>query len=394
MGGRRHEACAGRLTMAILFWISFALVGWAYVGYPAFMRLRAAVSGSRPAPEPWTPRVAVILAVRNEEARITGRIEDLLAQEYPSDRLEIVVACNGCTDDTEAAARSLGAEHPVTVVVSPPEGGKAEALNRGVQATDAEVLVFADARQRFDARVLQTLAGWLRDPSVGAVSGRLVIGAAEDAAVRGVSRYWEMEVALRQAESDTGSVIGVTGAIYAIRRDQFTPLPPGVILDDVLVPMRIALDGYRVGFEPTAIARDVATPDSRGEFDRKVRTMVGNLEILRIEPRILNPFRNPVHFRYVSHKLLRLLAPVCLIAMLVAGALAGGIYGWLVLGQLVFYSLGALGLVTPLPGLGIPAGFVLTHAAVLVALLRPRRGTQALWGDKRETTPVESPTPK
>ncbi len=370
--------------MPILFWSLFAIVAWCYLGYPLVMGVRARVRTLPRARAEWTPRVSVVLAVRNEANRIASRVDNLLAQDYPSDLVEIIVVCNGCSDDTEASVSAIeGGQTSIRVLISPAEGGKAEALNRGVAAARGEVLIFADARQRFEPDVFRRLTAWLADPEVGAVSGRLVIGEARSSAVQGVKRYWQIEVALRRAESDTGSVVGATGAIYAIRTELFEPLPVGLILDDVLIPMRIAMAGLRVGFEYDAVATDTATAGSKAEFRRKVRTMVGNLQILRVEPRLLSPGQNPLFFRYVSHKILRLVAPICLIGMLVSGAFAGGIYLWLVLAQAGFYALGVLGLVFPLRGLGIPAGFLLTHAAVLVALFRPASGAEALWGAAR-----------
>lgn len=372
--------------MTLIFWSLAALVGWAYVGYPLAMIAWARI---RPLPvrvAPGTPPLSVVLAVRNEEGRLARRVADLLAQDYPSDRLQIVIVCNGCTDGTEARARALAAERPGTIdaLVSPAEGGKAEALNRGVAAARGEIVVFADARQTFERDVFRTLAAWLGDPMVGAVSGRLAIGRADDGAVEGVRRYWRMEVALRRAESRTGSVVGATGAIYAIRRALYRPLPAGLILDDVLTPMRIALAGHRVAFADGAVAHDEAAPDSASEFRRKVRTMVGNLELMRVEPRLLVPGVNPLFLRFLSHKLLRLAAPLCLIGMLAAGLLAGGpLYVGLVTIQIAFYALGAVGLLLPVPGLGIPAGFLLAHGAVLAALLRPRRGAESVWAVPR-----------
>jgi len=371
--------------MVIAFWSLFGTVAWCYAGYPLFMVAKARI---RPRPTrvaSWTPHVSVVLAVRNEQDRIQARIENLLVQDYPRNLIEVIVVCNGCSDDTEDVVRTLQAtEGGIQVLVSPAEGGKAEALNRGIAAASGEVIVFGDARQEFEPNVLERLTAWLADPTVGAVSGRLVIAAADDVAVSGVRRYWQLEVALRQAESQTGSVVGATGAIYAIRRSLYEPLPPGTILDDVLTPMRVVLSGLRVVFAPDAVAHDEASPDSRAEFRRKVRTTVGNLQLLKAEPRLLSPLANPILGRYVSHKLLRILAPLSLVGMLVAGFLAASpLYLWLVSAQLAFYALGAVGLLLPLPGLGIPAGFLLGHGAVLAALFQSSRGAERLWGSVR-----------
>ncbi|MCG8469128.1 MAG: glycosyltransferase family 2 protein [Gemmatimonadetes bacterium] len=371
--------------MIIAFWVLIGVVAWCYGGYPLFMIAKARLRSRPPAAAAWTPAVSVVLAVRNEAERIEARIRNVFDQDYPRDRIRILVVCNGCTDDTEAVARGLAeADEAISVLVSPPEGGKAEALNRGVEAARGEVIVFGDARQRFDAQALRRLTAGLADPTVGAVSGRLVIAAAEDVAVGGVHTYWELETALRHAESQTGSVVGVTGAIYAIRRSSYESVPPGTILDDLLIPMRVVLSGLRVCLIEDAVAYDVASPTSGAEFRRKVRTTVGNLQILAAEPRILSPIANPIFGRYVSHKLLRLVTPLCLLGTLVTGYFADGwLYDAFVGVQLGFYVLGAIGLLLPVRLLGIPAAFLLAQGAVLRALFQPARGAESLWGSVR-----------
>lgn len=368
--------------MVIAFWTLFGLVLWCLIGYPLVMLAKARVFPKPTQVAPSTPSVSVVIAVRNEEGRIRGRIENILKQEYPRDLLQVIVAANGCTDGTEGVVEAFAQRDPrVSLVVSPPEEGKAGSLNRGVAFATGEVIVFGDARQKFASDVIERLTAWLADPSVGAVSGRLVIGDSADAAVEGVRRYWQFEVALRQAESTTGSVVGVTGAVYAMRREAYEPLPPGVILDDLLTPMRVVFAGKRVVFAHDAVAYDEASPDSSVEFRRKVRTTVGNLHIIRTEPRLLSPLSNPIFGRYVSHKLLRVLLPVCLVGMAVTGALAGGpLYLSIVGAQLAVYVLGGLGLLLPIPGLGVPAAFVLAHGVVASAFAQSWRGHESLWG--------------
>ncbi|MFQ5679893.1 MAG: glycosyltransferase family 2 protein [Gemmatimonadota bacterium] len=379
--------------MRFIFWSGLGLVGWCYLGYPLLMSLRArfapaAEGRSRGTGPPAT--VTVVLAVRNEERRIAERIENLLGQDYPADRLEIVVVSNGSTDGTEGIVAARAKEDArLRLLQSPARDGKAGALNAGVGAARGSVVVFADARQRFEPDVLRRLVRRFGDPSVGAVSGRLRLRASDAPSLKGVGRYWDLETRLRLAESRTGSVVGATGAIYAIRRKLFVQLPAGLILDDVYLPLRIVARGYRVILEPEALAVDRPAGSPRAEFGRKLRTMVGNLQLLRLWPELLVPRKNPVYFRFVSHKLLRLAVPLCLLAVLVAGsALEAPVYRGAVYGQLLFYLLGALGLVLPLRRLSIPAAFLLANAAVVCALLRPSLAAEAVW------RPVGSPQPE
>jgi cellulose synthase/poly-beta-1,6-N-acetylglucosamine synthase-like glycosyltransferase len=189
-----------------------------------------------------------------------------------------------------------------------------------------------------------------------------------------------METRLRLAESRTGSVVGATGAVYAIRRSTFRPLPPSLILDDVLVPMRIARQGLRVVLAPEAVAYDLPAAGARDEFRRKRRTTAGNLQLLRLEPWLLSPRANPLFARYVSHKVLRLAAPACLVAAtLLAAALPGPGYLAFFTAMAAVYLYGAAGLALRLPGSGFPAAFVMMHAAVFAALGRAREDAATLW---------------
>jgi poly-beta-1,6-N-acetyl-D-glucosamine synthase len=378
--------------MTIVFWFCFLLIGWCYVGYPAAMIGRARWArrsgvgdgAGRPrcddgASNP--PRISVVLAVRNEARNLERRLQNLLGQDYPGERIEVVVVCNNCSDDTDAIAHGLSLLDPrIVVLTSPAADGKSGALNLGVLHATGDLIVFADARQRFAPDVFRQLATSFDDPTVGVVSGRLRITGAAAPAVEGVRLYWGMETALRLAEGRTGSVIGATGAIYAIRRRHFEPFPANLILDDVFLPLRIAMKNQRVILNPHAVAHDVSSGSSAHEFSRKVRTMVGNLQLLRFIPSLLSPRRNPMWIRYVSHKLLRVLSPFLFLAMLTTAFVAGGwFYGGVAWALLGAYTLGLLGLLAPIRALAVPSAFVLVHAAVFVAVSRMREDAAAIW---------------
>jgi biofilm PGA synthesis N-glycosyltransferase PgaC len=369
--------------MEILYWSLVAIVAWCYVGYPLFVGAQARLR-PRPVRPALTasgdPSVAVVIAVRNEQSTIVQRIDNLLAQDYPADRLEIVVVCNGTTDDTEALAERYGVSGArVRVLRSPGSEGKSGALNRGIASTDADCIVFADARQTFALNAVRRLVSPFADPRVGAVTGRLVVKRADRPAVEGVRWYWGLETWLRAAESRSGSVMGATGAIYAIRRTVFEPFPPNLILDDVYNPLRIALGGDRIVMATDALAYDVPAGGQGAEYARKRRTMVGNIQLPILLPRLLAPW-NPIFLRYFSHKLLRLLTPFCLVGMLVVSAtLAGAFYQTLFAAQLGLYLLGILGLMVRAPSLSFPAAFVLIHAAIFAAFYHWRSDASHVW---------------
>lgn len=381
----------------VLFWVGMSGFVWAFVGYPLAMigmaRLRRRpVEPKAPSP---APSVSVVLAVRNEVGRLRTRVENLQASEYPADRLEIVIVCNGCTDGSEEVAAELAETTPnVRAFVSPEHHGKPGALNRGVEEATGEIVVFADARQRFLVDTIEQLTRALSDPDVGAASGRLIIQKAMDPAMSGVRRYWELETALRQAESATGSVVGVTGAVYAVRRELYQPLPPDTVLDDVLVPMRVAFQGKRVAYVRDAVAVDTPSESGGRELKRKVRTLAGNLQLLRLEPRLMSPRSNPLFSRFISHKLMRVVAPWFGATAVTAGLLLPGQVEWfLSVALLGLVLLGVLGMVLPLKPLAVPAAFVLLNAAALMAFFRQRDSSERLWSRRVELTDLNDKGP-
>lgn len=383
------------IHVEITFWALTALVLWAFVIYPTGMILRARFSETPLAMDrAGQPEfVSIVLAVRNEGGKLAQRVDNLLGLDYPPHLTEVLVVCNGCSDDTEAVARCIAGENSrVRVLVSPKEHGKSGAINQGVDVAQGRLLVFADARQAFARDALQHLLTPFRDPEVGVVSGRLVIGESDRPAVEGVRWYWGMETALRTAESRTGSVVGATGAIYAVRREAFEAMPPNLILDDVFVPLCAVMRGWRTVLAPSALAYDLPAKDPRAEFHRKRRTMVGNLQLLRIRPSFLLPSKNPILVRFVSHKLLRLTAPFLCIALVGSGLLStGGLYHIAAICGILGYMAGLLGFVLPSRALSAPAAIVLIHAAVFSAIFRSRQDASGVWhtpGSARSSSPA------
>ena len=309
--------------MIVLFWISAVIIGYVYVGYPCLIALWARVAGRHPrralfAEGQW-PAISIVIAARNEAARLPARVRNLLDQAYPG-RCEILIVSDGSTDDPTSALAEFGP--PVRVIELPP-GGKPTALNAGVAASTGEILVFADARQRYAPGALTELVANFADPSVGGATGELVLDCEQqtvsDSPVgEGIGVYWIYEKWLRRNESRVWSTLGATGAIYALRRTCWTPLPARTLLDDVLAPMRAVLNGCRMVFEERAIAYDRASTDGPSESRRKTRTLAGNYQILLQDPRLLVPFANPVWLQYMSHKVGRLLVPWALLGLFVA----------------------------------------------------------------------------
>lgn len=291
--------------------------------------------------------MSLVIAAHNESGTIAQKIDNCLALDYPAGKLEVVLSLDAPSDGTERVARESLRRHPaLTVIESTRHDGKAAALNRAVEAATGEVLVFCDARQEVAPDAVRHLVACLADPAVGAVTGELVLLDGSDRqAADGVGLYWRYEKALRAMESRIHSTVGATGALYAVRRELYSPLPRRAILDDVIVPMRAVLAGRRTVFEPRARAWDRVCPPEV-EFRRKVRTLAGNFQLIALMPELLQPWRNPVFLQFVSHKLGRLLVPHLLVVLLVSNAFLlddGVLYRLLFAGQCGWYLLAVAG---------------------------------------------------
>lgn len=363
-----------------IFALGAGLIGWAYVGYPLWCFVRARLLPRPIKRAPVRPRVTVIIAAWREAKTIGQKLESLANQTYPQGLVDVVVACDGSDDGTQGAATDAGAKALAgrVKVLDLPRGGKPTALNAGAAAAAGEVLVFTDARQPLSENAIEALVEDLADETVGAVGGELVMDGAEPAGA-----YWKYEAFIRRCEGRSGSTVGVSGALYAIRRELFAPMPPETILDDVYVPMRVRLAGRRVGFEPAARAFDRAAHSGR-EFQRKVRTLSGNFQLLLLLPRVLVPLVNPSFGDFVSHKLLRLAVPFAAIATLVTSPFLPAPYGPILFGgQLAGYSLvagRAIGLLRGSRLAGLAETFVVLNAAVVVGLARfVRYGRRLPW---------------
>jgi cellulose synthase/poly-beta-1,6-N-acetylglucosamine synthase-like glycosyltransferase len=329
---------------------SFILVAYTFAGYPALVWFVAKVAPRPVSRGDATPRLAIIVVAHNEAARIGRKIETCLALDYPADRRRIVVASDGSDDGTAEIVAGY-ASRDVTPLAFPARRGKAACLNDAVRACDEELILFTDARQRLDPMAARHLASNFADPAVGAVSGELVFETEDMTAFgQGIDAYWRYEKFIRRQESAFGSVVGVTGAIYAVRRSAWREIPPDTILDDVVIPMNVVMQGLRVVFDGRALAFDRPSSDPAQERARKVRTLAGNYQMMAAHPIFLMPLRNPIVGQLVSHKLLRLAAPFLLASMLAANAvLALSSPAWLALlaAQVAGYAVGFAGLAWP-----------------------------------------------
>jgi cellulose synthase/poly-beta-1,6-N-acetylglucosamine synthase-like glycosyltransferase len=378
--------------MKWVFWIAALLVGYAYLGYPLWLWVR-----SRWSPRPvrrgvLEPDLSVIMVVRNEEGVIAEKIENLLALDYPAEKLEIVVVSDGSTDGTTTILQNFAAGESnssngqrVRVVLKAASQGKAAGLNEAVKQANGEVLLFTDARQQIETGALRRLMENFADPEVGCVSGELLLGHRETGETgKGMGLYWRIEKKIRELESASGSVVGATGAIYCARKALFEELPEGTILDDVLVPMQVVRKNSRVLFDSRARAWDSPDLGQSREFARKVRTLSGNYQLLQLAPWLLKS-ENPIRFEFISHKLMRLFVPFALLALLIASLfVAQPFYRVALAGQLAFYGLSLVAMaglkIGPLSRVADAARtFVVLNSAAVVAFINFVTGRKAIW---------------
>lgn len=360
---------------AFVFWFSLALIAYTYAGYPLCVAIWAKLRPNPVRRGEFLPAVAIVVVAHNEGARIERKIATCLAQDYPADRLRIVVASDGSTDDTCARIKALGHAN-VEVLAFPTRRGKAACLNDAVATCTEEVVVLTDARQMLNAGAVRSLLENLADPTVGAVSGELMLVRDDMTPFgEGVDAYWRYEKFIRQREGLIHSAPGVTGALYALRRVCFQPIPERTILDDVAIPMQAVRAGYRAVFDGRAHAYDQASKSPAQEQMRKVRTLAGNYQLMAMMPWLLVPGRNPIFLQFVSHKVLRLVAPFAMLALLLANlvlATNGGGYAVFLGLQLLGYALPLAGRVWPVVGAWrltkLASAFVLLNAYAVLGL--------------------------
>jgi poly-beta-1,6-N-acetyl-D-glucosamine synthase len=371
--------------MKWLFWVSLAMLAYTFAGYVVWLWLRCLFHSRGVKRAAIVPSVSVVMVVRNEEHVLEEKFQNLFSLDYPAERLQLIVVSDGSTDGTDEILREHAKDPRVHVLMNCLQKGKACGLNDAMTWAQGEIIVFTDARQRIEREALRLLTENFADPGVGCVSGELMLGDPQSGeAVKGTGLYWRIEKRIRELESASGSVVGATGALYAVRRELVPPVPPGTILDDVYIPMHVARSGARVLFDGRARVWDAPDLGAQREFGRKVRTLSGNYQLLQVAPWLLRQ-ENPVRFEFVSHKLLRLLAPFALAAALVSTVfLPAPLYRIALACQILFYGLGILGM---LPGKKGPLTlmadaaytFVMLNVAALMAFGNFVTGRKELW---------------
>jgi cellulose synthase/poly-beta-1,6-N-acetylglucosamine synthase-like glycosyltransferase len=384
------------MILIILFWSAVFLILYTYIGFPLATVLRGVLWGRPYKHERLTslPVVSIVISAYNEARSIAEKLNNILSLDYPREKLEVVIASDGSTDGTDAIVE--GYRDQGVKLLSLPHYGKSKALNAAVTAATGEILVFSDANSIYRTDAIQELIPPFADPKVGGVAGNQVYrredsgGSSSD----GERAYWNFDRMLKTFQAKSGNTLAATGAIYAIRRYLFRPIPDGVS-DDFVTSTSVIAQGYRLIFAPNAIAYEPVAATSRAEFGRKVRVMVRSWRAFIYMRQLLNPFRYRFYaIQLFSHKILRYLVVFPLLLLFSINPLLwneGFIYQLAMIAQLMFYGFAVCGLLLRKTHLGkkrvftIPFYFCMVNTASLIAVIDVLRGHQIKhWEPQRQ----------
>jgi cellulose synthase/poly-beta-1,6-N-acetylglucosamine synthase-like glycosyltransferase len=382
------------MVASVILIVSLALIVYTYVGYPALVYVLSRLFGRRVKAADITPKLSVIIAAYNEERDIARKIEETLALDYPKDKLEIIVASDCSTDRTDEIVKGF-ANRGVILHRRPERLGKTSAQNHAMQVSTGEILVFSDATTRYEPDTLLKIVRSFADPEVGCVTGNVVyVDRSATAVGMGLRSYWGYEFFIKQAESSLGSLLGVCGCLYAVRRSAYVQLDQDMS-SDFVIASEVHLQGLRVVYDPEAISSEDTNKRSHEEFRMRVRIVEQTMSALCRYRRVLNLRKHKMFaFQMICHKALRYAVPFLLIIAFGANLLllnAGAIYRLAFIGQAAFYLLAMIGWLCDRVGLKLgplafPYYFVLSNAASLVAFKKFVSGeSHVTWEPMRDS---------
>ena len=326
--------------MLLLFWFVIAIILYTFFGYPLLAGL-AAKRWPRPVRQaPIRPRVTLLIPAYNEQAVIAEKLHNSLALDYPPQQLTIVVVADGSDDDTAVISQQFQ-PHGIQLYYQPQRQGKIAAVNRVMPHLHSDIVVFTDANAMLAPDTLTAIVRNFADPDVAAVAG------AKKVSGGGEGLYWRYESFLKQCDSQLSSVMGAAGELFAIRREQFAPPEPDSIIEDFVMSMRLVGGGWRVVYEPEAVASEPAMNSLNGDWQRRTRIAAGGFQAIRRLPQLLHPRQGRVAWQYISHRVLRwavtpFLLPLAYLLNL-ALSTTRPFYRILLAGQTVFYLLAGWG---------------------------------------------------
>lgn len=381
-----------RLT-EIVFWLAAITLAYTYIGYPLLVWLISSLRPHRMQRADFEPGVTVIITAYNEDRDLVSKLENTLALDYPADKLEIIVASDCSTDNTDAIVRAYE-PRGVRLYRQPERLGKTAAQNAAVELARGEIVLFSDATTLYSQDVVRALMPNFADPTVGCVAGNLIyVDPTKSRTGQGVQSYWGYETFLRRHESRIGSLVGAPGCLYAVRRNAYIPLYHEAC-SDFIIATKMVEQGLRAVYEPSAVCTEEANSQARSEMRMRIRIITQTITDLWRHRVILNPYRGGFYaVQLVSHKVLRYLVPIFMLILLVSSAvLARYSTSYLLIFaiQVMCYLLAAVGWLVEAFGFRIrlfslPMYFVLANTAALIAIYKFLTGERyARWEPLRE----------
>lgn len=367
-----------RLAAQIVFWLSAAALFYTYVGYPLLLAVLSRLRARPVRRADFSPSVTVIITAYNEERDLAAKLENTLALDYPQDSLEVIVASDCSSDRTDEIVREFAARG-VRLHRQPERLGKTAAQNAAVEQASGEIILFSDATTLYQADVLRALMPNFADSSVGCATGRVIYtDSAKSSVGHGTRSYWSYEFLLKKHESNVCSLIGVCGCLYAVRRSAYVPLYHEAC-SDFIIATKMVEQGLRAVYEPDAVCMEETNERADKELKVRVRIITQTFADLWRNRAMMNPFRSGFYaVELLSHKVMRYLVPIFLIAILAASSVLAPrslFYAIALAGQLGFYGAAMLAWLLEQVGLhnrllAIPQYFVLGNLASLIAFYK------------------------
>lgn len=390
------------MILTFFFWLFFFVTAYTYLGYPLVLWLMLKIKGNKRAretmpPEGFEPEVCLFITAYNERDFVRQKVENSLQLDYPREKVQYLWVTDGSDDGTP----DLLMEYPHNEVIHQPErNGKMHAMNRGMKFVNAPIVIFSDTNTLLNRNAIREIVKCFADRQVGCVAGekRIMQNVADVASAAGEGLYWKYESRVKKMDAQLNSAVGAVGELFAIRTSLFKEVEPDTILDDFIISLRIAMEGYRIAYSPLAYAEETASLNVREELKRKIRIAAGGMQSLIRLKSLLNPFRyGLLAWQFFSHKVLRwTLAPVSLFLLFVVnaflviqngGSVTNNFYGMFFLFQLVCYLLALVGWLFENRKLEMklvfaPYYFVLINYAAIAGILRFLTGKQSVKWEK------------
>lgn len=385
------------LLLKIIFWVSFFIIFYSYVGYGILLWLLVKVKQlfERKIPKhpDFLPAVALVVAAYNEEEYIEEKIQNSFQLNYPADKLEIIFVTDGSTDRTPDIIR----KYPnIKLLHEPERKGKSAAMNRSLSHIQSPFIIFCDANTLLNTECVREIVKHYADPKVGGVAGekKILTEGINTAAATGEGLYWKYESFLKKLDSDLYSTMGAAGELFSVRKDLFEPAPAGTIIEDFVQSLKVCTRGYVLRYEPNAYAAEAPSASIKDEMKRKVRICAGAFQAMILLKDLFNPFRYPVlFFQFISHRILRwTICPVAIVVLLISNIAIAWLdndlfYRLVLLAQLVFYSMAITGWIfanreIKVKLLYIPFYFLFMNLAVFLGFRRFIRNKQTVLWEK------------